>query len=83
MDGILGIELIDKCTQRSYIIFSCYLPPSNSEFGRDGSSFFTHLLTELYRHCEADNIVLCGDFNARIGEFKDYIVDIDGICELF
>lgn len=29
--------------------------------------FFSHLLTQVYLHCEADAIILCGDLNTRIG----------------
>ena len=29
-DGIIGIRIVDKISEHSFVIFSCYLPPDNS-----------------------------------------------------
>lgn len=39
-DGILGLELRHKDTDTSIAMFTCYLPPENSPWGRDADSFF-------------------------------------------
>ena len=39
-DGILGLELHHKDTDTSIAMFTCYLPPENSPWGRDADSFF-------------------------------------------
>ena len=40
-----------------------------------------HVLTTLYLCSYADLIILCGDFNSRIGKEKDYVNDMDIISE--
>ena len=42
-DGILGLELRLKDTYPSIAMFTCYLPPENSPWGRDADSFFAFL----------------------------------------
>ena len=78
-DGILGIKCTNKITKFTAVIFACYLPPQNSPWGRDSSSFFAHLISEIYLHSYADFIVCGGDINARIGDLKycDENIDID------
>ncbi|XP_051813220.1 uncharacterized protein LOC110949666 isoform X1 [Acanthochromis polyacanthus] len=64
-------------TLQSFALISCYLPPETSTFGRNAECFFGHLLSLLYR-LDVDCSYLCGDFNARISNLKDYI-DTDEI----
>ena len=52
-----------------------------SVWGRDSNSFFMHLVTNLYLCTDYDQIFLCGDYNARIGDIRDNIPEIDNICE--
>ena len=80
-DGILGISIISKETEYSNAIFSSYLPPESSTWGRDATGFFTHLLAEIYTLSEYDSIILCGDVNSRIGLLNDSISGIDEISQ--
>ena len=61
------------------MVFSCYLPPESSPWGRDASSFFSHLLTQIYIQYDIDAIFICGDFNARIGNLPDFDKNLDNI----
>ena len=79
VDGILTLQLTDKYTDFSFLIINCYLPPENSPHSRNITDFFAHILTELYLFAEVDFIIVCGDFNSRIGNLKDVIDDIDGL----
>ena len=76
-DGILGIKCTHKVSNFTAIIFACYLPPQNSPWGRDSSSFFAHLISEIYLVSYADFIICGGDINARIGDLKYYDENID------
>ena len=71
-DGILCVKYISKTTDFTFIIFSCFLPPENSVWGRDAQSNFAHILTNLYINNDDDAFIVYGDFNARIGSFKDF-----------
>lgn len=78
-DGILGLRFEHRSTCVDFIVFSCYLPPENSTRGRDAHSLFAHLLTQVYAHCECDDMFIGADFNARIGSMSDNILDCDTI----
>ena len=62
-------------------MFICYLSPENSVWGRDVSNYFVNILSLLYVCSFADLIVLCGDFNARIGKNLDFISEIDQVSK--
>jgi exonuclease III len=79
IDGILGIEFVHKLNEFSFVIFACYLSPDNSVWGRDPTTYFAHLMSQLYFHSDADAIFICGDLNGRIGNSLDYVTDIDDI----
>jgi len=79
VDGILCISLVNRHTHRSFVICVCYLPPITSIWGRNSDHFFTHMTNTLYSCSDFDHIVICGDFNARIGNLRDSIVEIDCI----
>jgi hypothetical protein len=79
MEGIIGIELVEKGSGFQSVFFCCYLAPENSVWGRDSDSFFVHLTTQMYLYEDADIIMIGGDFNARIGNSPDYIVDVDDV----
>ena len=72
-DGILGISFISKETDYSTAIFSTYLPPEMTTWGRDATGFYAHLLGEIYMLIEYDSIILCGDMKSRIGQLKVYV----------
>ena len=76
-DGILGVKFVHRFSDFSFVLFSCYLPPENSPWGRDSSSFFGTLLSELYILDEVDTVIFCGDVNARIGALSDTICGVD------
>ena len=78
-DGILGIELENKHTGFTIVLFCCYLSPDNSVWGREPTSFFAHLITQIYIHNEADCITICGDLNGRVGSIPDIVEGIDDI----
>jgi len=79
IDGILGIELVNRLSGFQSVYFCCYLSPENSVWGRDSDSFFAHLTTQVYLHQDCDLILIGGDFNARIGSEDDYINEIDEV----
>ena len=72
-DGIIGLQMIDKVSQFTIIIFSCYLPPDNSPYATNVNDFFAHLTCQSYLYSNADVFLICGDFNARVGNLKDTI----------
>ena len=51
-----------------------YLPPENSIRGRDSEELFSFLSGEVYRNSEKDIIIL-GDFNAKVGNLQDVSID--------
>lgn len=63
----MGLSCTDKETGYVFIIYICYLPPQNSPWGRDATSFFAHLVSELYINSYADSVLISGDFNSRVG----------------
>ena len=76
--GIIGIELRKKFTRKSILVYSCYLPPEGSPWA-DTTSFYGHLISQMYLNSFAENIFIAGDFNARIGSRLDFIEDLDTI----
>jgi len=78
-EGILGIQLTNKETGFVCVVFSCYLPPENSIWGRNADVFFSHLTSQVYMYQEADLISIGGDFNARLGSSQDYVTGVDDI----
>ena len=78
-EGILGILLTSKQTDYKIVIYSVYLPPENSPWGRNAMEFYSHLLGQIYLLSDNDAIFVCGDVYSRIGGLSDVINDIDGI----
>ena len=70
VDGILGIQLSNKSTGYSYLVYRCYLPPKNSPWA-EPYKFFGHLISQLYVNSSVETVIICGDFNARIGKEID------------
>ena len=79
VDGVLAIKLHHKKSDYSLVIFAVYLPPENSPWGRCSEDIFAHLSNELYQLEDVDDVIICGDFNARIGELSDIDPDIDSL----
>ena len=76
-DGILCLKFIEKVTNYSFVLISCYLPPSNSIWGRDGDTFYRHLLTLIYLYTNVDAVLILGDFNSRIADECEVIEYVD------
>ena len=76
-DGILALHFQHKISDFQFILFSCYLPPEDSPWGRDSTSFYGHLLSQIYFHNYADCVFICTDNNGRTGDTQDYISDVD------
>lgn len=82
-EGILGVMFKNKQSGFELVVFTCYLPPENSPWGRDASRFYTHLLTQIYLLYDIYAIVICGDLNSRIGNVQDINNTVDNIpCRL-
>lgn len=79
LDGILGMLFVHRITEFSFVVFSSYLPPENSPWGRNGTAFFSHLLAQTYLYDDVDNIFMCGDVNARTGSLPDLVTDVDDV----
>ena len=73
LDGILGIKFKHKCDGFTFVIYVCYLPPESSNYERDSLIFFSHLSSQIYILDRIDMILLCGDFNAKLGTLSDCI----------
>ena len=78
-DGILGISLIHKQSEYNIIVFTVYLSPENSPWGRNGSEFYAHLHGQIYLLSNADALIICGDLNSRIGDKSDLVNVTDNI----
>ena len=79
IDGILAILFQHKVSNFMFIIYSCYLPPENSPWGRDADGYFGHLLSLIYYHNYVDCHFICGDLNSKTGALNDAIDEIDTV----
>ena len=79
IDGLLLVEFVNKNSNYTFVLFACYLPPENSVWGRDPTSFFAHILSQVYLNQNADAMYMCGDFNARVGDLSDVIDGVDDV----
>ena len=55
------------------------MPPETSVHGRNADAFFAHLMSQIYLDDQSDVLLLCGDFNSRLGNENDVIAEIDGL----
>ena len=76
-DGILAVTFKNNDTGYDFVVISAYLPPENSIYGRDATSFFSYLTNLIYLHCDYDAVYIAGDLNGRVGENADYIDQVD------
>ena len=79
VEGIMSIEMKHKQSEFIISVIGVYLPPENSTYGRDSSSYFAQLISLIYAAVNSDLTLVCGDFNARVGKKLDYIPDIDDV----
>ena len=80
-----SIDIVDKnyediiwvsCTQTKdpdqvLYICVCYLPPASSSRGDKSHEFFDILKQQILQFQVNGEIIICGDFNARIGNLND------------
>ena len=66
-DNVLGIKLTSKFENESLLVYCVYLPPDGSRYAGQNEEILNRLVIEIYQQYETDNIIICGDFNARIG----------------
>ena len=57
----------------------CYLPPDGSSRHNDGEQFYRDLMSQVYLYQNRGRILICGDFNSRIGNESDFIEGVDNI----
>lgn len=65
----------------SFKLCVCYLPPERSSRAVNAQTFYEDLLQQVYTHQDELPIVICGDFNSRIGCKPDFIEGVDNIPE--
>ena len=51
----------------------------NPPWGRDATSFYSHLLSQIYINNHVDCVFVCGDINGRVGKMNDVMTCIDDI----
>lgn len=76
-DGLLAVSVTHRATQYISVVACTYLAPSDSPYGSDPGSYFNRLLLLVYENCSVDNIIFCGDVNARIGGLEDITLECD------
>ena len=59
------------------MLFIGYLPPDFSTRAVDGDAFFNDLSKKVYEYQSEGEIIICGDFNARLCSESDYIEGVD------
>ena len=74
-DTVLGLKLTCVKSNESLVIICVYLPPESSKYGGDNNEIFNKLTIESYFHVDADYVIICGDFNARIGRLDDCLLN--------
>ena len=73
---IIWVRVQKQITKQSSDLFLAfvYLPPSNSSYGKVHGN---EILQKLEKHIEffscRGKVIICGDFNARIGESSDFL----------
>ena len=79
LDDVVFVKLTNKIDNTALTVCSCYLPPENSSRHTNVDSFFSDLMKKVYE-CQNDGqLIICGDFNARIGCESDYIEGVDDV----
>ena len=72
-DGILWIELKMKNDHDIKLLLCvCYLPPEGSSRGNIAQEFYDTLLSQIYMYYNDSPMLLCGDYNDRIGSKIDW-----------
>lgn len=57
---------------------NCYIPPQNSKFHENlEMGYFDTLKDELALYSKLGEVMLCGDFNARVGSLQETFYDVE------
>ena len=79
-EGILWLKLTAKGESELYLLLCvCYLPPEGSSRGNWAQAFYEALLAQIYLHYDGSPLVICGDYNGRMGVKQDCEADDTGI----
>ena len=77
VDGLIMLRLKHKLSNHTMSILSPDLPPESSTHCDDPDTYFQKLLSFIYEFYDDDVILMCGDYNARVGQKCDYVETID------
>jgi hypothetical protein len=81
-EDILWVKLTARKSDFVIIVCVCYLVPEGSCRYINAADYFDTVLGQIYRYQnECQVMLLCGDFNSRIGMMLDHIEDIDNVPE--
>ncbi len=59
-------------------VCNCYIPPYNSDMHKDLElSYFDTLRNEIAKFGQMGEVLLVGDFNSRVGEIQELMIDCD------
>ncbi|CAG2189383.1 unnamed protein product [Mytilus edulis] len=82
-DGIIWIKFVEKNNDSNkFYVSVVYLPPEFSARSTNAYEFFDTLMSQIYSIPNGCPFYICGDFNIRIGDMKDYIPGVDNLPEL-
>ena len=73
------LKITCKATGKVGIFISCYISPGGGTLGAEVSNVLGYLLCKIYQYWDADLVVLCGDFNGRLGRKQDCLFSLDDI----
>ena len=80
-EGILLLSFSSKYNDGGFCCNVCYVPPLGSTRAVDLSEFYDVLMCQVNLYCKDTFFFICGDFNARCGNLKDFIPGVDNISE--
>ena len=73
LDDILVMEFENNNSGFTFVVFCCYLPPEETQWGVETQ--------QIYIYQEAECIFLCGDLNGCIVNQPDFVQEIDDLGE--
>ena len=69
---VLGCKLKHKKTDYKLGLFVVYVPPEGSRYDMESITVYDELLLQTYATVNWDQLLMVGDFNARVGDVKDF-----------
>lgn len=78
-EGLIAVDVVNSQPGFSSVIACTYLAPGDSPYGADPEGYFNRLLLMIYECHDSENIIMCGDLNARIGNRKDVASTVSDI----